>query len=136
MPTKKSTTFTAADADLWDDTELLAVYNRFMSGEDAQAPAQSNANDDGAVKSNASDVFFSEGSSDAGGRRDDDDEEEASGLHLQLTEDRSSVGHLALGVSALPKEVQSLVQSFYQAGFEAGRFVERQKHAKKRGRGE
>lgn len=126
----KGETYSRADEALWDDEYLLKLFNEQLENSGAVSEAAHSSD----PQSSASRISEAE--------TGEDDALSASSGSRSSTSSRSSMDHKrkreskttgAAPVAAssapsnlhLPEDIQALVQSFYNAGFEAGRYVGR-----------
>jgi hypothetical protein len=131
---EKGETYSRADEALWDDEYLLKLFNEQLENSTAVSEA---ARDDGVDRSVASSA------TETGTERDAESSSKtpsatSSGRHVETTKHITAKSAAGLaGVSGgfqLPEDIQALAQSFYNAGFEAGRYVGRTEAARQKSR--
>ncbi|KAI5687583.1 hypothetical protein MNV84_06638 [Leishmania braziliensis] len=137
-------TYSRADEALWDDAYLLKLFNEQLDNADAVKDTREDGQDhDHSV--------LSTGTESSEGEEEEEEEEgrvstSATSSGTAATErdvraPRGStsaksqmVSHDFPTLNGLPEDIQALVHSFYNAGFEAGRFIGRSDALKKRSR--
>lgn len=119
-------TYCREDASLWDDGDLIRLWNAQLNRQKAGDTAgESECEEEGAEESCTVSSPFSDGDHNGGA---DGVKEKAA-----LLAESGSV-ELPISLNHLPLEVRALVSSFYHAGYEAGRYAATQ--ALKTSRGE
>ncbi|KPA84737.1 hypothetical protein ABB37_01233 [Leptomonas pyrrhocoris] len=129
----KAETYSRADEALWDDEYLLKLFNEQLENSAAVSDA---AHPDINDRSNETSVSASETEDDGECSSTDSTTSSKSSVNEKNGATKSAAEAAAsdLGGLQLPDDVKTLVQSFYRAGFEAGRYVGRTETAGQKSR--
>ncbi|KAK7199784.1 hypothetical protein NESM_000025200 [Novymonas esmeraldas] len=120
--------YSRADGALWDDAYLLKLFNEQLDSTDAVVDSRTALRDgDDSALSSATELSSGEAEERAttsASSSSSTTSQKHAGRHgtAHVIEKVTAAGGVA-AVDELPADVQALVQSFYRAGFEAGRYV-------------
>ncbi|CAJ1032477.1 hypothetical protein, conserved [Leishmania lindenbergi] len=132
-------TYSRADEALWDDAYLLKLFNEQLDNADAVKDTREDGQDhDHSVLSTGTESSEEEeegrvstsatSSGTAATERDVRAQRGSTSAKCKM------ISHHFPTLNDLPEDIQALVHSFYNAGFEAGRFIGRSDALKKCGR--
>ncbi|GET91519.1 hypothetical protein, conserved [Leishmania tarentolae] len=128
-------TYSRADEALWDDAYLLKLFNEQLDNAEGVKDAREETQDDvdsvPSTETDGSDTANTDvGDSATSSSRSVAERERCGPLEsMPAKSEMTARGFPTL--NSLPEDIQALVQSFYSAGFEAGRFVGRSEESKK-----
>ncbi|KAG5470163.1 hypothetical protein LSCM4_02857 [Leishmania orientalis] len=131
----KGDTYSRADEALWDDAYLLKLFNEQLDNADAvKDTREETPNNEDSVLSTATEI--TDGKEEAAGdsatsSSSDTSERGAREKEAPRSAESALVRRSFPTLNGLPDDIEALVQSFYTAGFEAGRFVGRSETSKK-----
>ncbi|KAG5470584.1 hypothetical protein LSCM1_01828 [Leishmania martiniquensis] len=134
----KAETYSRADEALWDDAYLLKLFNEQLGNSDAvKDTGDATPADDVSVVTTDTDISDrEEGSvSDSAAAALSDASETDAQETLSRRSSKPAVAQRSFPtLNGLPDDIQALVDSFYAAGFEAGRYVGRSEVSKRASR--
>ncbi|AYU81736.1 hypothetical protein, conserved [Leishmania donovani] len=131
-------TYSRADEALWDDAYLLKLFNEQLDNASAVKDAREETQDDDesvlSTETERSDGETGRVAASATSSSTAASEGEVRVQRGSMSAKSEMISRSFPSLNGLPEDIQALVQSFYNAGFEAGRFVGRSNASKKCGR--
>ncbi|CBZ29571.1 conserved hypothetical protein [Leishmania mexicana MHOM/GT/2001/U1103] len=128
-------TYSRADEALWDDAYLLKLFNEQLDNAGAVKDTRGETQDDDeSVLSTETEGSDSEKARVAASATSSSTAASEGGARVQrgsMSAKSEILSRSFPTLNGLPEDIQALVQSFYNAGFEAGRFVGRSSASKK-----
>ncbi|XQJ29711.1 hypothetical protein NXY56_005771 [Leishmania guyanensis] len=129
-------TYSRADEALWDDAYLLKLFNEQLDNADAVKDTREDGQDhDHSVLSTGTESSEEEEegrvSTSATSSGTAATERDVRAQRGSTSAKSKMISHHFSTLNGLPEDIQALVHSFYNAGFEAGRFIGRSDALKK-----